>query len=335
MPKFMTPLTRLLNVDIPIVQAPMGSQATSTLAAAVSNAGAFGMISVGWNSPEEVRQKIRATRALTDRPFGVNLAVNIPQQERLEVCLDEGAKIISFFWGDPAPYVETVHQAGGIVLQTVGNAAEARRVSELGVDILVAQGWEAGGHVWGTVATLPLIPRVADAVAPKPVIAAGGITDGRGFAAALMLGAAGIWVGTRFLASTEVGAHPEYQAQLIQATEADTVIGTIFDREWPDAPSRTLRNDTVMLWEDAGSPPRGQRPQEEEVIGALPDGSPLFRYSVMAPEREFTGQWSEMCLYAGQGVGLVTNVQPAGDIVREMAEECINLLNNARTMISQ
>ena len=328
MPTFTTALTRLLNVDIPIIQAPMGSQASPALVAAVSNAGAFGMLSVGWNSPDEIRQKIRATRALTDRPFGVNLALNDSQDERLKVCFDEDATIISFFWGDPAPYVESVHDAGGIVLQTVGNAAEARHVSALGVDIIVAQGWEAGGHVWGTVATLPLVPRVADAVAPKPVVAAGGITDGRGFAAALMLGAAGIWVGTRFLASTEVLAHPDYQAHLIQATEADTIIGTIFDREWPDAPSRALRNETVTLWETAGRPPRGQRPHEDEVIGAWPDGSPLFRYSVMGPERGFTGQLSEMCLYAGQGVGLVTKVQDAGEIVREMAEECTAVLSN-------
>ena len=170
MPTFTTALTRLLNVDIPIIQAPMGSQASPALVAAVSNAGAFGMLSVGWNSPDEIRQKIRATRALTDRPFGVNLALNDSQDERLKVCFDEDATIISFFWGDPAPYVESVHDAGGIVLQTVGNAAEARHVSALGVDIIVAQGWEAGGHVWGTVATLPLVPRVADAVAPKPVL---------------------------------------------------------------------------------------------------------------------------------------------------------------------
>jgi nitronate monooxygenase len=333
MATFTTTLTRLLNIEIPLVLAPMGGIVTPALAAAVSNAGGLGMLSVGWNTPDEIREKIRATRSLTDRPFGVNLAMNLDQHERLRVCFEEAVKIISFFWGDPSPYVDSVHQNGGLVMQTVGSAEEARRVHALGVDMVVAQGWEAGGHVWGTVATFPLVPRVADAVAPKPVVAAGGISDGRGFAAALTLGAAGIWVGTRFLASTEVFAHAIYQEHLIAATEADTVIGTIFDREWPDAPSRTLRNETVEVWEAAGRPPRGQRPNEDEVIGAGRDGSAIYRYTVMGPEIGSTGQLREMCMYAGQGVGLITKVQPAAEIVREMAEDCATILRSGSRLI--
>ncbi|MEO6061791.1 MAG: nitronate monooxygenase [Thermoflexales bacterium] len=155
-PKFNTPLTRLLHIDIPLVQAPMGNAASPELAAAVCNAGGLGMISVGWRDADAVRKVIGEVRALTDRLFGVNLVLNAPQDERLKICLDVGIKIVSFFWGDPTPYVNVVHDAGGLMFQTVADAAEARRVSEAGADILVAQGWEAGGNVWGTVATLLL-----------------------------------------------------------------------------------------------------------------------------------------------------------------------------------
>ncbi len=205
-----------------------------------------------------MRRAIRQTRQLTDRPFGVNLILQWPQQERLKVCLEEGVRVVSFFWGDPSPYIAAVHVAGSLVMHTVGSAAEARQVRDSGVDILVAQGWEAGGHVWGQVATLPLIPCVVDAVAPAPVVAAGGIADGRGLAAVLNLGAAGAWIGTRFIASQEADAHPVYKEKVLQAAETDTVYSRLFDGGWPDAPHRTLHNSTLTNWETSGSPPSGE-----------------------------------------------------------------------------
>jgi NAD(P)H-dependent flavin oxidoreductase YrpB (nitropropane dioxygenase family) len=334
MRKFNTQLTRLLNIDIPLIQAPIAPFAGPALAAAVANAGGLGMLSVGWRDPDGIRETIREVRARTDRPFGVNLVLDRPQDERLQVCFDEGIKIISLFWGDPAPYVASIHAAGALLLQTVGDAEEARRVSELGVDILVAQGGEAGGHVWGTVATLPLVPRVVDAVAPKPVVAAGGITDGRGLAAALMLGAAGVWVGTRFVASEEARAHPLYQERILAARETDTVIGTIFDQDWPDAPSRTLRNETIRQWEAAGKPLRGRRPNENDVVAYSPDGSPHLRYSTKPPMIDTTGRVEEMALYAGQGVGLVSRIQPAAEIVSEIAEGAAQVLSGAAGLVS-
>src|SRR5690349_18502204 len=210
-----TPLCDRLGIDVPIVQAPMGTLAVPALAAAVSNAGALGMLGVTWLPPDLVRAFIRETRRMTDRPFGVNLVLAWDQRERLDICLDEGARIVSLFWGDPKPYVDTIHAAGALLLQTVASAAEARRAVAAGADVVVAQGWEAGGHVWGEVATLPLVPCVVDAVRPAPVIAAGGIADGRGIAAALMLGAAAVWLGTRFLASEEVWVHPDYRERVL------------------------------------------------------------------------------------------------------------------------
>ncbi|HXW82693.1 MAG TPA: nitronate monooxygenase, partial [Acidimicrobiales bacterium] len=164
-----TPLCELLGIEQPIVQAPMS--AVPQLAAAVSNAGALGMVTLTWS--DDAADVVRETTALTDRPFGGNLVLTSDQHRRLDEALEAGLRIVSFLWGDPAGYVERVHDAGGVVLHTVGSAEDARRAVTSGVDVVVAQGWEAGGHVWGAVATLPLVPAVVDAVAPVPVIAAG------------------------------------------------------------------------------------------------------------------------------------------------------------------
>ncbi len=328
-----TSLTRLLGIDVPILQAPMGFAASPEMVAAVSNAGGLGMLSVTWRDLDDTRHAVQHTRTLTDRPFAVNLGLEWPQQERLQICLDEGVPIVSLFWGDPAEYVEQIRDAGALLLQTVADAEEARRVSEGGADVIVAQGWEAGGHVWGTVATLPLVPRVVDVVAPKPVVAAGGIADGRGLAAALMLGAAGVWLGTRFLASAEAAIHPEYQAKILEATEADTVYSTVFDLDWPDAPHRTLRNDTIAAWESAGSPPTGHRPGEGETVAAWSDGTLIRRYETMFPFPDMTGAVGSLPLYAGQTAGLVTRVQPAAQIVHEIAQEAVTALTRGSQIV--
>ena len=165
-----TPVCELLGIEQPIVQAPMS--ALTELAAAVSNAGALGMLALTWSTP--AGDVVRETAALTERPFGGNLILDSDQHRRLDEALEAGLRIVSLFWGDPAGYVEQVHEAGGVVLHTVGSAEEARRAVASGVDVIVAQGWEAGGHVQSQVATLPLVPAVVDAVAPVPVIAAGG-----------------------------------------------------------------------------------------------------------------------------------------------------------------
>jgi nitronate monooxygenase len=190
-----TPVCELLGIEQPIVLAPMVS--VPRLAAAVSKAGALGMLTLTWS--EDVGAVVRETAALTSRPFCGNLVLTEDRHRRLDQALDAGLRIVSFFLGDPVGYVKQVHDAGGIVMHTVGTAEEARRAVASGVDVIVAQGWEAGGHVGSTVATLPLVPAVVDAVTPVPVIAAGGIGDARGVAAVLALGAQAAWLGTRFL----------------------------------------------------------------------------------------------------------------------------------------
>ncbi len=329
-----TSLCALLRIDAPIVQAPMGTLAVPALAAAVSNAGGLGMLGVSWLQFDLMREFIRETRRLTARPFGVNLALAWDQHERLAICLEEGARIVSLFWGDPSPYVAAIREAGATLVQTVGSAAEARRAVAAGADVIVAQGWEAGGHVWGEVATMPLVPCVVDAVRPIPVVAAGGMADGRGVAAALALGASGVWLGTRFLASEEVFVHPDYRERVLRASETDTRHTTLFDVGWEDAPHRTLRNPTLDAWQAAGSPPRGRRPGEGETIAALPDGTPVPRYSEIPPLPGMTGDLAALVHYAGQSAGLVRRVQPAGDIVQELVEEAARTLAAASALVA-
>jgi len=296
-----TPLCTLVGCELPIVQAPLGSTTSVELVAAVCEAGGLGMLAGTWLDPDELGAAIARVRAATTRPFGVNLVLHWDQAERLQVCLDGGVRVISLCWGDPSEHVAACHSAGARLLHTVATAAEARRVVDLGVDCVVAQGSEAGGHVWGEVSTFPLVPAVVDAVSPVPVVAAGGIADGRGLAAALALGAAGAWLGTRFVASTEAHAHPGWQQGIVEASERSTLMTTLFDRGWEEAPERVLRTPLVEAWMAAGCP-GGERHGD----------TPPLRWD---PSPELRAQ------YAGQSAALVHDVAPAGELVRRIARE--------------
>ena len=325
-----TPLCDLLGIEAPVVLAPMGGAVTPTLAAAVSNAGALGMLPLTWTPPEEIATIVDETRRQTEYPFGVNLGLAWDQGERLSVALTAGVRVVSFFWGDASDIIGEAREAGAVVFVTVGTAEEGRAAAAAGADVVVAQGWEAGGHVWGTVSTLALVPRVVDAVAPIPVVAAGGVADGRGLAAVLALGAAGAWVGTRFLAASEAAIHPDYRRRILAAGEADTFYGTLFDRGWPDAPHRALRNSTVDAWERAGRPPSGSRPGEDDEPASRPDGSPINRYASSTPTAAMAGDVEPLPHWAGQGVGLVTHGENAADIVQSLVTEAEAVINSLR-----
>src|SRR6202050_1038232 len=311
-----TPVCDLLGIKLPIVEAPVA--ADPRLPAAVSNAGALGSLGLSWD--DDAGDVVRETAALTDRPFAGNFVLNRPdQRRRVDQALSAGLRVVSFIWGDPQSCVDAVHDAGGLVMHTVGSAEEARRAVGCGVDIIVAQGWEAGGHVWGGVATLPLVPAVVDAVTPMPVIAAGGIGDARGVAAVLALGAQAAMLGTRFLLADEMPIHDEYRQRLTAATETDAEwYPDLYDVGWPDAPHRAIHNSTAEMWEAAGRPALGSRPGEGEVIAHFASGDSILRYSPAPPMVGTTGEIDALSLWAGQSGALATHSRPSAEIVAEL-----------------
>lgn len=319
-------LLDILQITKPILSAPMAGAAGPELVAAVCNAGGYGVIPL-WGKPkDQVHRGIDALRALTDRNFAVNLNLSFPYQEQLDACIAEGVHGVSLFWGMEPSAIDQAKTAGLKVLASVGNAGEARAAAKAGADVIVAQGWEAGGHVWGQVSTMALIPAVVDAV-DIPVVAAGGIADGRGMAAAMMLGASGVWIGTRLLASSEATIHEVYRNRILQASEADTQWAhDLYDVGWPDAPHRALSNTTSRGWLQAGGSAPGQRPNEDEQIGTRPNGDPVVRYQSYTPLPETSGDVEAMSLWSGQGVSLVREVMPAADIVEEIYQDAKRLL---------
>jgi nitronate monooxygenase len=310
-----TPVCELLGIEHPIVLAPLAVD--PRLPAAVSNAGGLGSLGLSWS--DDAGAVVRETAALTERPFAGNFVLASDQRRRVDQALSAGLRIVSLIWGDPCSYVDVVHDAGGLVMHTVGSAEEARRAVGCGVDIIVAQGWEAGGHVWSGVATLPLVPAVVDAVAPVPVIAAGGIGDARGVAAVFALGAQAALLGTRFLLADEMPIHEEYRARLLAATETDAEwYPNLYEVGWPDAPHRAIHNSTAETWEAAGRPAPGRRPGEGDVIAHFVSGEAIVRYEPAPPMVGTTGQIEPMSLWAGQSVALATQTQPASEIVSEL-----------------
>lgn len=321
-----TPLCDRLGIEVPVIQAPVGSAASPELVAAVANGGGLGTLALTWLTDRQASERIRQVRRLTARPFGANLVLEFPVASRLAVCLDEAVPVISTFWGDPAGVHETIHTAGAVHVHTVGSVDEARRAVDAGVDVIVAQGWEAGGHVRGEVATMALVPAVVDAVAPVPVVAAGGIADGRGLAAVLALGAQAAWLGTRFLTAAEAFTHEVYRRHLIGATAVDAIHTYCFDGGWPAAPHRALRNATSIEWEAAGSPAAPERPGEGDVVATDAAGGIHLRYEDLMPLPGMTGNLGEMAMYAGQCVELVDDARPAAYIVQTIVREARDII---------
>jgi len=271
-----------------------------------------------------IREQIRDTRRRTSKPFGVGLLLPLLEGGEVEACVEEGVPVLLLFWGDVAPHVESAKRAGIRLFAQVGSVDEAKAASAAGVDAIVAQGFEAGGHVRGTTSLATLVPAVVQGVAPLPVIAAGGIATGRGLVAALGLGAEAVLMGTRFLASDESRASHEYKQRVVRACAEDTVHTMLFDIGWPNAAHRVLRNNAVDEWEAAGRPPTGRRPGEGTVVGRMPVGgtmSDVPRYSLANPMVGFEGNLEYTALYAGESCSLVDDIEPAAAIVREIVAE--------------
>lgn len=331
-----TELTRRLGLTYPVVSAPMGRGAGARLLGAMSRAGALGFLGVMHIPEKFLAKELSTIRSATDGKYGVNLTLIVDQQRRLEIALENGVDIFSVWQGNPVPYISKIKKRGGQVFWTVGSPQEAARAKELGVDFIVCQGRDAGGHLIGAAPTMTLLPAVIDAANGIPVVAAGGIGDGRGLAAALALGAVGAWMGTRFVASAELESHSDYKNLIVKATLDDVVETTVFDGGWGGSPHRVIRNSTVAKWEAAGSPSRGQRPDEDDVIGAFEDGTPLYRYNIASPWEGMSGSWEPNALYAGTSTQLIKEVKPVSEILEDLAlgaeealAKAVKLVDNA------
>ena len=310
-----TPVCELLGIEQPVVLAAM--VAVPELAAAVSNAGGLGMVTLTWSDP--AGDVIRETAALTDRPFCGNLVLTSDQHRRLDEALEAGLRIVSLFLGDPAGYVKRVHDAGELVYVRYGSAEEARRVVASGADVIVAQGWEAGGHVGSQIATLPLVPAVVDAVAPVPVIAAGGIGDAAAWPPSSPWALRAAWVGTQFLLAREMPIHQEYRTRLIKAVESDAEwYPDLYDVDWPDSPHRATPQLDGRNVGSAGRPASGESARVGDVIAHFASGEAIVRYEPAPPMVGTTGDIEALSMWAGQSVALARQPRPAAEIVAEL-----------------
>jgi NAD(P)H-dependent flavin oxidoreductase YrpB (nitropropane dioxygenase family) len=339
-----TPLCRQLGIEFPIFSVGFSESALPELASAVSRAGGCGILGASRPPPEEIRRRIRLMRAATDRPFGANVIIQAlanpaasaeqraAVRARVTAAIDERIPVLVLFWGDPAPFVAEAHRNGVKVFVQVGDLEEARAAKAAGVDAVIAQGIEAGGHVKGRISIWELLPAVVEALAPLPVLASGGIGDGSGIARALRLGAQAVSLGTRFVASEEAWIHRAYKERVVRSRAEDTLYTTLFDVGWP-APHRVIRNQAVTEWEAAGRPPSGQRPGEGTTIGTIKypwsDVEPWRRYQTGMIVPTFEGNLELAPMWAGESCSVVKVIRPAGDIVRELARDAAAALASA------
>jgi len=304
-----TALTEMFGLAHPLVLAPMGNVSGGRLAAAVSNAGGLGLVGGGYGDPAWLCAELARVREETRRPWGVGLITWAIKPEVLALALAARPQAVMLSFGDPRPHVAAIKAAGCTLICQVQDVADARAARDAGADLIVAQGTEAGGH-GAARATLPLVPAVVDAVAPLPVLAAGGIAEGRGLAAALMLGAQGALIGTRFYAASESLAAAEAKARLVAAEARQTARTRVFDvvrgYAWPPGyTGRALCNAFTARWEG----------QEEALAAALADEQPRYWQAVHAGDHDTAVVW------AGEAVDLVGGVEDAATMVASIAAE--------------
>ena len=302
-----TPICDMLDIEVPIFLAGMGGVAYADVCAAVSEAGGFGTLGMAGASPAGIKREMRAVRKQTDKPFGVDLLAALPEAvlAAIDVIIDEGAAAFIAGLGVPEPVIGRCHDAGVKVFSMCGRVAHAVHAEEAGCDVVVAQGTEAGGHT-GKVAGMALIPQIADAV-DIPVLAAGSIVDGRGLAAALAFGAQGVWMGTRFIASTEANAHERYKKRITEIGSDDTLVS----KGYSGKTMRVIRNEYI---EDLERHPERMLPFPEQMDASSRDG-----LIGLTPGSDV--DITRSCLPAGQGAGGITDIRPCAEIVASVMQE--------------
>lgn len=317
-----TPLCDLLHVDHPILLAGMGGVSYAPLAAAVSAAGGYGVLGMAGTSPDFIRRQMRQVRALTDKPFGVDLLAATPDAltASVEVIIEEGASAFVAGLGVPMPIIARLHAAGLKVMVVCGTVRHAQKARDAGCDAVICQGGEGGGHT-GLVGTLPLVAQAVEAV-DIPVIAAGGLHDGRGLAAALALGAQGVWMGTRFIASHEAHAGEVYRQAVLDARDEDTVR----TRCYSGKPMRVRANPYVDDWETRTGeiqpfPLQAMASVQAGVLGGIGGQT-----EGLDPDRS--------CLAMGQSAGGIRQVLPAGEIVAGLVAEAETAIRRSAALVA-
>lgn len=294
------------------------------LACAVSEARGLGVLGLGGLDPAVMRTHLTEIRRLTSRAFGVNIIMPMMQPGQIETCFDEKVPLMVLFWGDPSPYIGDAHKRGMLVVAQCGDTEEAVQAADAGVDGVIVQGTEAGGHVKATRPLADVVRETVKELGSLPVIASGGIATGADIAGALKLGANAVSMGTRFLATKEALVLDSYKERVVAAKSNDTVFTKLFDMGWPDAAHRVLRNRAYNEWEDAGSPPSGHRPGENEIIGILEGGEApveLPRYTVMPPILSFNGDLEEAAMYCGESCDRIDTIDSAEDVMTRLLAE--------------
>lgn len=313
-----TRFTDRFGLTVPVAVAPMAMIAGPRLIAAVANAGGLGNVPV-WHLPSEMaRDLVRETRKLTDADLAVNIRSDLNQNELIAAMAEEGITRFNLFWGDPTVSAAAVHAAGGEVIATVGDVDGAKAALDAGAAAIIAQGVEAGGHVYGTTPLADLVAGIVEIAGDVPVVAAGGIVERADADRAFGWGASGVVLGTALIVTDEADTHPEYRRALLDATPGDTVLTTCFDGGWPDAPHRVLANSTYKTWAAAGSPAAGSRPGEGDVVAQGPFGMEIPRYSAAGASTAMSGEIEALALYAGTGVGRIADAHSVADVIRNI-----------------
>jgi enoyl-[acyl-carrier protein] reductase II len=320
-----TRLTEILGIEHPVMLAGMGGVSYHALTAAVSEAGGFGCLGASVMLPDQMVDEIRKVRALTSKPFGVDLLTAMPGDmvSLVDRAISEGASVFVAGLGVPSDVIDLCHRHGVLVVNMCGKVAHAVKAVDAGCDIVVAQGTEAGGHT-GTVATMPLVPQIVDAIGGQvPVVAAGGIFDGRGLAAALALGADGVWIGTRFIATPEARAVKGYKEKLLTTAED----GTVVTRAFSGKTMRAIRNAYTEYWESHSDelqkfPMQAVRSMQD---GAMHLGGDENTDGV-DPDKE--------CYPAGQGVGAIHELTPAGELVHQIVDQAEEVLRRIQPSLT-
>lgn len=316
-----TRFTETFGVSVPIVQGGMGGVAGPELVAAVSNAGGLGVLPIWHLPPDHAKAEIEQTQKLTHKPFAVNLRADLDQTELIETALETGVDLFNLFWGDPTRSMPALEVGHGRLIATIGDLEAARAAIDLGAAALIAQGVEAGGHVLGETPRNQLVRALAAEDFGAPIIAAGGLASADDVSQILALGADAALIGTRFVVADESIAHADYKRAILAAEAGATVRTTCFDGMWPDAPHRVIRNSTFDMWDAAGRPPEGRRPGEGDPVLTLPNGTSLPRYFVATPSAGMSGEIEASAMYAGMGLGAITQQQPASEIVADLVSK--------------